>query len=88
MDKMRVFELSPANGRKSFYGKAKVIETCRCIFLKSYDTIVAYKDSDGSLHRTWDGWSKTTGNHLYAFAGIRKEDWDKMPVEDCPDVVG
>ena len=85
---MRVFELSPANGRKSFYGKAKVIETGRRIFLVSYDTVVAYKDSDGSLHRTWDDWSSTTGNHLYAFAGIRKKDWDKMPAEDCPDVAG
>lgn len=85
---MKVYELIPANGRKSFYGKARVIETGRRVFLQSYNTIVAYKDSDGSLHRAWDDYSPTTGNHLYAFAGIRKKDWDKMPVEECTDVVG
>ena len=39
---MKVFELTPINGRKSFYGKAVAIEKDDgTIELKSYNTIVA-----------------------------------------------
>ena len=38
-------------------------------------------DADGSLHRLWDGWSSTTGRHIFAFCGYRKKEWDKMEVE-------
>lgn len=84
-----VYDLCPVDGRKSFYGKAKVY----CMkdgsqYLKSYNTIVMKRDADGTLHRMWDGWSATTGRHVAAFCGTcidghypGKADWDKMPVE-------
>jgi len=77
----RVYDLAPVDGRQSFYGKAKIIVENGREALQSYSTVVAYRDAAGQLHRTWSGWSATTGRHLYAFAGIRKRDWDKMPVE-------
>lgn len=76
-----IYELRPADGRRSFYGKATVIVENGRETLRSYNTVVAYRDAAGRLHRIWPAWSATTGRHLYAFAGIRKSDWDKMPVE-------
>ena len=76
-----VFDLAPRDGRKSFYGKAKVARINRVELLRSYNTIVAYRDQYGELHRTWSGWSATTGRHVYALAQIRKRDWDRLPVE-------
>lgn len=64
---MKEFELRPLNGRKSFYGKAKVIEHDNGnIELKSYDTIVA-RISNGRFERLWDGYSATTMNHINSF---------------------
>lgn len=62
---MRVFELQPTNGRKSFGGKAKVIETDDKIELKSYDTIVA-QIINGEF--TVNGkYSLTTNTHIKSF---------------------
>ena len=68
---MRVFELTPTNGRKSFYGKCKVIESnsedATVSKLLSYDTVVAeyyHKDKRVVVH----GWySATTAQHINAF---------------------
>lgn len=79
-----ITELRPVDGRKSFYGKALVIRMNGKEVLQSYDTIVAYRDHKGELHRTWDGWSATTGRHIYAFCGKHKAEWDKLPIEDEP----
>lgn len=79
---MRIYELMPVGSVKSFYGKAIVVvdddgnET-----LKSYQTDVIRRDAGGSLHRLWDGWSATTGRHIFAFCGYHKKEWDKMEVE-------
>ena len=75
------YELTPSDGRKSFYGKAKVAIFHGRRILKSYDTVVAWIDCGGRLHRTWAGWTATTGRHVRAFAGINKAAWDKLPVE-------
>lgn len=78
-----IAELTPSDGRKSFYGKAHIfIEKDGRRILKSYSTYVAYIDKAGKFHRIWSGWSATTGRHLRAFAGINKATWDKMPVEN------
>jgi len=87
-----IFELTPNNNRKSFYGKAHVIQAGPLRLLKSYETIVAYYDKGGKLHRTWAGWSATTSRHVDAFVfhvghaarGIGKAAWEKMPVEPVP----
>lgn len=69
-------------GRKSFYGKCKVYRMKDGTeYLQSYDTIVMRRDPDGTLHRTWSGWSATTGRHVAAFCGYNKAAWDRMTVE-------
>ena len=76
------YELFPNDSHKSFYGKARVFElTDGTKFLKSYATIVACITPDGVFHRMWSGWSATTGRHVIAFAGVRKAEWDKLPVQ-------
>lgn len=84
-----MFELKPIDGRKSFYGKAKVVrELSGAYTLKSYDTAVAYIDSEGRFHRLWGGYSTTTMRHVNAFLnafgidGGGKSWWDALPV-DC-----
>lgn len=78
---IRTYELSPADGHKSFYGKAQVrvdrdgIET-----LYSYGTPVMRRTPGGKLERLWGGWSATTGRHVAAFCGLRKKEFEKMPV--------
>lgn len=64
---MRIFELLPVNdSRKSFYGKARVIENDDYIWLLSYDTIVAVLQ-DGRMELK--GWfSATTARHIKEFA--------------------
>lgn len=74
--------LAPKDGRKSFYNKAKVtIYSNGAEVLRSYDTDVAVRDASGNIHRIWDDWSATTGRHIYAFCGMRKAEWMKLPVE-------
>lgn len=62
-----IYELTPTNNRKSFYGKAKVIEKDNGdIELRSYETIVA-RIRNGKFERLWDGYSATTMNHINSF---------------------
>lgn len=52
--------------------------------LLSYDTVVAYMDGKGSLHRLWGGWSQTTMGHVrkaFEIAHMVKAEWLAMPVE-------
>jgi hypothetical protein len=68
---MKVIELHPTNGRKSFYGKCRVIvvdEGNRTVSkLISYETEVAkYIHQDNKM--IVNGWySSTTANHINAF---------------------
>ena len=78
---MEIYELIPQNERNSFYGKAFVICNKGVKYLRSYNTIVASIQPNGTVKRHWDDWSATTGRHLLSFCGIRKKEWDKMPVE-------
>lgn len=72
-------ELEPTNGRVSFYHKAKVyIDKKGNEFLKSYDTFVCYKDKHGMIHRIWDGWTNTTGNHIKSFCGLNKKEFTRL----------
>ena len=64
---MTTYELKPTNNRKSFYGKAKVIEKDNGdIELRSYETIVA-RIRNGKFERLWSGYSATTMNHINSF---------------------
>ena len=61
----------PATRQKSFYGKARIIEDVNGeIFLRSYDTLVAYINKAGEFIRLWDGYSVTTMNHVNDFFKI------------------
>lgn len=61
MFSFKVYDLPCYDGRKSFYGKAKVIEDDKRISLKSYNTIVCYIDKQSKkLGKLFDSYSATT----------------------------
>lgn len=66
---MKTFELQPEN-RKSFYGKAKVLQTPEGnLYLKSYDTNVATYTKDKTFEVAKDEslLTNTTLRHITAF---------------------
>lgn len=65
---MRIYELTPMkDSRKSFYGKAKVIEHDNgTIQLQSYNTIVC-EIAGGVFRMLWDGRTQTTNRHINEF---------------------
>lgn len=70
---MKMYELTPSDGRKSFYGKARVlIDDDGSETLYSYNTPIIKRLVSGELVKLWDGWSMTTGRHISAFCGINK----------------
>lgn len=78
---MKIYDLIPTDGRKSFYGKAKVfIEDDGTETLYSYNTPIIKRTAAGELVRMWNGWSATTGRHIIAFCGIHKAEYIKLPV--------
>ena len=99
-----VTELEPTvlRRQKSFWGKANVlVNDAGDVALESYGTIVCWIDaSTNTLHRTWDGWSRTTSVHVAEFVaqrrpsaayeniagdpGMSKRRWEEMPVSDAP----
>ena len=70
-----IFDLPCFDSRKSFYGKAKIIEVNNGYYLLSYDTIVFYADNSNAEQRQfaklWDGYSATT--QLFKYSVI----WEK-----------
>ena len=83
-NKTTITDLVPRNGRKSFYGKAKVIERAGVKYLRSYETVMASVNEDGAVRRHSDFRSKTTDEHvksfLYAFSNMDTETFRKLPV--------
>ena len=81
----RTYEL-PCYDRKSFYGKAIVIEEDNVAYLKSYKTIVA-KIKNGVFSRLWNDYSATTMRHINSFRihfnmeKISKKEWMELEVE-------
>lgn len=81
----RTYKL-PCYDRKSFYGKAIVIEEDNVAYLKSYDTIVA-KIKNGVFSRLWNDYSTTTMRHINSFRihfnmeKISKKEWMELEVE-------
>lgn len=72
------------DGRKSFYGKAHLIESDEKVELQSYDTIVATYHKNENKFVLHDKYSQTTTRHQKEFAsqlGIKfkntKELFDK-----------
>lgn len=82
---MKIFDLPPQNGRKSFYGKAKIIEQDGEKILLSYDTLVAKITTDNKIKRLWDGTSSTTSTHFKSFLifyGLPVAQFNKLKVEE------
>lgn len=81
-------ELIPVDGRKSFYGKAKIYKEGNEVFLVSYNTVVCkYNVKTGKFTRIWDGYSATTMRHISAFisningmGGIGKKWWNEQAI--------
>lgn len=65
---MNIYELMARyDSRKSFYGKAHVIELDNgTIQLQSYNTIVG-EIRDNTYYQLWDGKSQTTSRHIKEF---------------------
>lgn len=73
---MKRYELTPNDGRKSFYGKAVVeIAADGSETLYSYNTPIIKRSSSGDLVKLWDGWTATTGRHIKAFCGLSKAEF-------------
>lgn len=84
----RIFELPCLDSRKSFYGKAHVIERNNGEkLLQSYETIVCKIDCQGNVIRLWSGYSATTMRHVNSFLSFYglpyggKAYWEKLPIE-------
>lgn len=82
------FDLPCYDNRKSFYGKAKVIESKEGRYLQSYDTIVCFLSYGGTFIKLWDGYSVTTMRHVNSFMCFvgwsecgGKSWWDSLEVE-------
>lgn len=70
---MKKYELIPNDGRKSFYGKAVVeVADDGSETLYSYNTAIIKRTAAGELVKLWDGWSATTGRHIFTFCGLNK----------------
>lgn len=70
---MKIYELRPVDGKKSFYGKALVyLDADGSETLYSYGTRILTRWPDGTLEKLWDGWTATTGRHINAFCGLNK----------------
>lgn len=77
---MKMYDLIPHDGRKSFYGKARVmVEDNGTETLYSYNTAIIKRTAAGELVRLWAGWSATTGRHIAAFCGLNKAAFMALP---------
>ena len=77
----KIYELMPTNGRKSFYGKAKIkVFADGSEVLQSYNTDVLKKTADGVFIRLWRGWSATTGTHIKSYSGMSKKEFMALPM--------
>ena len=81
-----ITELVCTDGRKSFYGKAKVVTYKGVKTLYSYNTPVAKIGKNGKFTRLWAGYSATTMRHVnsfldaYGVEGGGKAWWDNQKV--------
>lgn len=78
-EESKMYDLTPDDGRQSFYGKAKVVvddegnET-----LYSYNTKIMTKKANGEMVRHYDDYSMTTGRHIKSFSGLDKKGFFKL----------
>lgn len=86
-------ELVPVSSRKSFYGKAHVLDDLRgAHYLKSYATVVCSVSKAGRVRKYFQPETKTTRAHLKSFLATyaprtTTEDYKKLPFEDRPPIL-
>ena len=83
MNKTYLNPVAGINGQQSFYKKAFVTtDEFGNQYLTSYKTVVAMICNSGAIFRCWNGYSRTTLEHVKAFFGrnISKKEWDEMEV--------
>lgn len=79
--KNSTYELLPeeSQNQKSFYKKAIVeVDEEGNQTLYSYGTKIIRKSASGDLIKYWNGWSATTGKHIFAFCGLHKKEYEKL----------
>ncbi len=79
---MKEYDLIPTNGRKSFYGKARVeIADDGAETLISYHSRIIRRNADGSYVRLFEETlTHTTATHVKSFCGMNKKEFEKLPV--------
>lgn len=86
---INIYELKPNSlitSQKSFYKKAYVLEEENSVTLYSYGTriLTIYFNRVPVLKKHWNGWSRTTANHInsfvytYRYHGINKKEWEEL----------
>lgn len=81
---MKMHELMPKSGRKSFNHTAIVqIDENGDETLISYCVPIVKNCKDGRIIRLWGGWSATTGAHIKAFCNLSKAEFMALPVESA-----
>lgn len=78
---MKIYDLIPTNGRKSFYGKAKIhIDNQGVETLYSYNTPIIRKEVNGKLTALYNGdkYGTTTAAHVKSFCGLNKKEYMKL----------
>lgn len=74
---MKKYELTPKNGRKSFYGKAIVeVDDYGVETLFSYQTPIIKRFPNGTFKRLYgEAPSLTTSTHIKSFCGLTKREF-------------
>ena len=75
-NKMNI-QFLPHSNRKAFV----IYEDDGTATLVSYETAVLKRSKNGQLVRLWDSWSATTGRYISAFCGLKKADYERLPME-------
>ena len=70
-----IFDLTPTDRHKSFYGKAQVIDDGTTLTLLSYRTKVAAIDKLTGKVSNVNRYSATTLRHLVAFFTVYRDVW-------------
>ena len=84
---MKEIEIANINEKADGYSDRMVVVECvdGVRFLISYNTLIAYPDKAGKLHRTWGGYSRISMNHLKKFGcPTSKSEWQGLPCEPIP----
>ena len=68
---MKILDLKPLNGLKSFGGKAQIIiMNGNTIQLRSFETIVAEYNTKEEIVNVFDWFSSITAKHINSFLGL------------------